>query len=266
VTSDAIDSAITEATARLGAHRGEGIAELRVQFVARIDDAVGDVPDDVRKLALVDLYLATALAAGDARAIALAEAELIPAARQAARKIDRNDAFVDEVVQSVREKVLVGPEPAISQYRGHGPLARWFRVVATRIAIDRKRRDRPGDADDDAIAQLPAPDDPELDAIWRTCADAYKRALAAAFAELDKRERLLLRQRYVDGLDINALGRVHRVHPSTAFRWLEKAEDALAAATRTKLRTSLALTDSQVASMERLVANHLQISLTGLLR
>ncbi|HET9485355.1 MAG TPA: hypothetical protein VFO79_15445, partial [Xanthomonadales bacterium] len=213
-----------------------------------------------------DLYFACALGRGDARAIALAETELMPLVRQSVGKVDSNRAFVDEVSQRVRERLFVG-ERAIEQYKGTGPLGRWVRVIATRIALDLKRADaKIADDDDDAIAQLPAPDDPELQMMWQTCAAEYKAALTAAFGRLSAKDRTLLRQRFLDDLDIEALGKQHRVHPSTVFRWIEKITERLAEETRAALIEKLRISDSQVHSMERMVATQLQLSLPRMLR
>jgi RNA polymerase sigma-70 factor (ECF subfamily) len=185
--------------------------------------------------------------------------------RQAAGKIDSNQAFVDEVVQRVRDRLFVGETPGIASYRGTGPLARWVRVIASRIAVDMKRGDAKLD-DEGALPELPAPDDPELALIWQSSAAAYKDALGRAFTQLDKRSRTLLRQRYLDDLDINALGRIYRVHPSTAFRWLEQIHERLATGTRDHLKATLALTESQLVSMERVVASQLHLSLPRILK
>ncbi len=242
----------------------------REAFVDRIADGLlaGDGPiTSLGDVSAADLYLACALGESDARALAIFEAELMPLVRQSVGKVDSNRAFVDEVSQRVREKLLVGDEAVIGQYRGTGPLARWLRVIATRIALDMKRADaKVADDDDDAIAQLPAPDDPELEMIWRSCAVEYKAALTQAFGRLTAKDRTLLRQRFIDDLDIDALGRVHRVHPSTVFRWIEKITERLAEETRAALREKLALSESQAHSMERMVASQIQLSLPRLLR
>jgi RNA polymerase sigma-70 factor len=247
----------------------------RDAMVDKVADALmaNDEAPDCEALARLnasDLYLALALAAKDLRALEIAEAELMPAVRQSIGRIDSNAAFVDEVSQRVRERLLVGDgasPPAISQYRGTGPLGRWVRVIASRIALDLKRADGKLEGEsEDALTQLPAPSDPELEVIWRTCADEYKAALGEAFASLSKRERNLLRQRYLDDLNIETLGRIYRVNPSTTFRWLKQIEERLAAATRTALMTKLALSESAVHSMERLVASQLQLSLPRMLR
>ena len=227
-------------------------------------------PDALSRLNASDLYLALALAAKDERALEIAEAELLPAVRQTVGRIDASTSFVDEVSQRVRERLLVGDgtsPPAICQYRGTGPLTRWVRVIASRIALDLKRADVKLEREsEDALAQMPAPSDPELEMIWRTCADEYKAALAEAFEGLSKRERNLLRQRYLDDLNIDTLGRIYRVNPSTTFRWLKQIEERLAEATRAALMAKLAISESQVHSMERLVASQLQLSLPRMLR
>jgi RNA polymerase sigma-70 factor (ECF subfamily) len=246
----------------------------RDAFVTRIAEAVRSAAGPIElatlhALAGADLYLAAALAARDPQALAIAESELIPSVRRAAAGVDGNAAFIDEVVQRVREKLLVGDPagaPGIASYCGRGPLGRWVRVIATRVAVDLKRKDARIEDDADAIEELPAPDDPELALVWQTSAEHCKRALTAAFEALSKRDRTLLRQRYLDGLDINALGRIYGVHPSTAFRWVQQIEQKLATSTRTALMEQLALSESQVHSLERLVASQLHVSMTRLLR
>ncbi len=135
----------------------------RVADVLLVDD---DPPDREALLRLnaSDLYLALALAAKDIRALEIAESELMPAVRQSVGRIDPSTTFVDEVSRCARERLLVGDgatPPAICQYRGTGPLARWVRVIASRIALDLKHADgrpeREGERED-ALAQ-PAPGD-----------------------------------------------------------------------------------------------------------
>lgn len=246
----------------------------REAFVDRVALALGAGATPVTRerleaLRIEDLYLACALAAGDREAVQRAEAELLPAARETIGRVDAARDFVEEVAQLVRMRVLVGENddpPAITQYRGSGPLVAWIRVVARRIAIDRKRAVDPRTDHHDELDQLPAPDDPELAVLWRTCAAEYKEALARAFATLERRDRTLLRQRHVDKLGIDALGKIYRVDPSTAFRWVQRVEQDLVARTRSDLRKKLALTDSQMRSMDRLVSDRLELSLTSILR
>lgn len=222
------------------------------------------------RLNAADLYLALALAEKDIRALEIAESELLPAVRQAVGRIDPSKAFIDEVCRRVRERLFAGSAtnpPAIAQYRGTGPLARWMRVIASRIALELKHLN--GDAEGEpavAAGGVPAPADPELEAMWSACADEYSVVLAEAFAGLSRRDRNLLRQRYFDELNIDALGRMYRVSPETTSLWLKQIEDRLASVARTTLMARLALGEAQRESLARLVVLQLQPTLPRVLR
>lgn len=249
----------------------------RDAMVERIADALlasDELPDReaLTRLNASDLYLALALAAKDLRALEIAESELMPAVRQSIGRINARPSFVDDVSERVRTRLLVGiggGPPAIVQYRGTGPLARWVRVIASRIALELKRADsRPPGERDLTPMGVPAPADPELEPIWRTCAEAYRASLAEAYASLPRRERNLLRQRYLEALNADALGRLYRVSPSTTFQWLTQIEERLAAATRVALERKLALCVAELPSvdrLERLVTCQLQPSLPHML-
>jgi RNA polymerase sigma-70 factor len=141
------------------------------------------------------------------------------------------------------------------------------RVVASRIALDLKRSDGRFEGEsEDPLARMPSPDDPDLEVMLCACGDEYRAALAEAFTSLSRRERNLLRQRYLDELNMNRLGRIYRVNPSTTFRWLKQIEERLAVATRITLMAKLSISESQVHSMERYVASQLQLSLPRMLR
>jgi RNA polymerase sigma-70 factor (ECF subfamily) len=247
----------------------------RDAMVDRVADALlsSDEPPDreaLTRLNASDLYLALAVAAKDMRALEIAESELMPAVRQSVGRIDPRTSFVDEVTRRVRERALVGDgasPPAIVQYRGTGPLARWVRVLASRIALDLKRRadSEHGCEHEDA----PAPDgpgDPELEVMWSSCAAAYEAALAEELSGLSRRERNLLCQRYLDDLNIDALGRMYRVSPVMAERWLQQIEARLAAATRAALVAKLACDEAAASRVERLCERQLPRCLPAVLR
>jgi len=255
----------------------------RDAMVDRLADALlaGDEPPDCEALARLnapDLYLALALVEKDIRALEIAQSELIPAVRQAVGRIDASASFVEGVSQRVLERLLAGDgtaPPVIVQYRGTGPLARWVRVIASRVALELKRSDVQIEGEGEP-AQEPDPaqaseaSDLELETMWRTYADEYRAVLAEAVAGLSRRERLLLRHRYLDDLDGDALGRIYRVNASTTSRWLKQIEDRLAAATRAALMAKLSVSEAQTRRieqrMEQLVASQLPLSLPQTLR
>jgi hypothetical protein len=94
---------------------------------------------------------------------------------------------------------------------------------------------------------------------------AFKAAFAAAFSALAPRQRTLLRQQVLDGLTIDELGALYRVHRATAARWLERAREALLSGTRTALERELKVSATECESIMRLAQSQLHVSIRRLL-
>jgi RNA polymerase sigma-70 factor (ECF subfamily) len=220
-----------------------------------------------------ELALAWAVGRGDAEALRRFDREILPEADAAARKIDRSPAFADEVRQAVRVRLVVGDgaEPRILAYRGTGPLRAWVAVAALRVALNAKRAARRapggGAADDDLLADVVDREpDPELRHLKTLYRAELREALTAALAQLADRPRALLRLRFVDGLELAHIGRLYRVHESTASRWVSQAVADVAADARRRLVERLAVAPSAADSVARMVASQLDLSIGRLLR
>ncbi len=61
--------------------------------------------------------------------------------------------------------------------------------------------------------------------------------------------RTLLRYYYLDGVGVEELGRLYRVHASTVSRWLRSTREAILEQTRSQLAAMLVLKESEVESM-----------------
>ena len=154
----------------------------------------------------------------------------------------------------VRLVVGDGAEPRILAYRGAGPLRAWVAVAALRVALNAKRAASRapggggGAADDDLLADVVDREpDPELQHLKTLYRAELREALAAALAQLADRPRALLRLRFVDGLELAHIGRLYRVHESTASRWVSQAVADVAADTRHRLVERLAIAPSAAA-------------------
>ena len=219
-----------------------------------------------------DLYLAAACAHGDPEALRQFERHLLPEADAAIRGVEPEPAFVDEVRQRVRTKLLVaepGHAPKIADYAGRGPLAGWLCVVALRTAMSLQRERRRADArhgDERWAVALtwPSTADPELEHWKQSYGAELGEALVQACAALPDRERAVLRLCFVDGLGIDRIGAIYGVHRSTAARWLQRAREELLRTTRERLAERLQATPTQLSSMDRLVHSQLEVSLGGL--
>jgi RNA polymerase sigma-70 factor (ECF subfamily) len=156
--------------------------------------------------------------------------------------------------------------PKLAQYAGRAPLGAWLRVVAARLASRAAADEREQPADDRVLEQLAAAGaGPELAYIKAAYRPALARAFVDALAALSLHERLLLRQQTIDGLGIDAIGRLHRVHRATAARWVARARDKLLAGTRGRLGEALGLPAGELDEVIGLVRSQLEVSLRRLL-
>jgi RNA polymerase sigma-70 factor, ECF subfamily len=217
-----------------------------------------------------DLFIACACLNGAPGAAAAFEQHCGPAIRSAAAQVARSAAAQDEVVQEVRELVLVGragAAPKLAGYSGQGPLARWVAVIARNQALSAARSDGVRTRVREAAAAEPGvPRDPEIEFLKRRYRGAFEGAVADALGVLADRDRLLLRLNLVDGISLEKIGQMYGVDASTASRWLAKAREAIKDEIHRLLRERLALTPSQLDSLGGLVASQIDLSLSRLLR
>jgi RNA polymerase sigma-70 factor, ECF subfamily len=225
------------------------------------DDA--DAVESLDGLRAADLYLACACASGSAVAIETFDRHYMREVDIALARMRVGPPRSHDVKQLVRQRLFVGPGK-ISEYAGRGDLRRWVRAVAVRTCLNdlRKGKQEILTDDDQLIAQQAMPgDDPELAYMKRTYAGEFKQAFGEALAGLGPREQTLLRYHHVDGLNIDEIGAIYRVHRVTAFRWLEKAKAQLVDATLAGLRARLRLSAQELDSVLRLIRSQVHLSL-----
>lgn len=237
------------------------------------EEASGDpLASRLGALRAADLYLAAACARGVPEALRVFEERFQPDVVAAIARTHPAPDLADEISARVRRKLLVagdgGRAPRIAEYSGRGDLHGWVKVVAAREAISAVRRaprESPsGDAE--RLADLLGGDDPELEHLKRTYAAEFRDAFRTALAGLAVRERNLLRHQYVDGLSVDEVGAIYRVHRATAARWVAKAREELEAAVRAGLAARLRVRPAELESILRLVQSRLEVSLHALLR
>ena len=239
-----------------------------VGFVAARLEADGDPTEALDGLRAADLYLACACAAGSKDAIEAFDRAYMKEVDIALARMRVGPQRTADVKQLVRARLFVGDgapgSGKIGEYAGRGDLRRWVRSVAVRTCLnDLRKGKREIVVDDDhLIAQQAMPgDDPELAYMKRTYAHEFKEAFAGALAGLGPREQTLLRYHHVDGLNIDEIGAVYRVHRVTAFRWLEKAKEQLVKSTLDLLRARLKLSAKELDSVLRMIRSQIHLSL-----
>jgi RNA polymerase sigma-70 factor, ECF subfamily len=238
-------------------------------FVARQlpTDISADPSELLEGLRPGDLYLACACASGDAAAINAFDRSFMGEVEHALARMRIDSSRLADVKQLVRQRLFVGPNGGsgkISEYAGRGDLRRWVRSVAVRTCLnDLRRGKREVLADDETlIARQAIPvDDPEIAYMKRTYAGEFRAAFSQALARADVREQTLLRYHHVDGLNIDEIGAIYRVHRVTAFRWLEKAKETLVRGTLEDLRARLRLSPRELDSVLRMIRSQIHLSL-----
>lgn len=236
--------------------------------LARRVESAEDLAQALERLHHEDLYLACGCALGLTAALrAFDQRCLAPLVAEAHRMGLSSSA--DEVAQLLRATFFAGRAghaPAIDQYSAAGALAQWVRVSGMRELLKARKRSRReqslGDAElPDALG---APEDPEL----AHMKEGYRREFGFAFREavgrLEARERTLLRQHFLDGLTVEELGLLHRVHKSTVSRWLTRIRAEVLEKTRESLRTRLDVRGDELDSIMRLVRSRLDVSFRAL--
>lgn len=212
------------------------------------------------RVAVADLMLACACVHDVPGAHArLREQHLADVRRGIGRQPD--PATADELVHEVFSHLLVSDHerpPRIANYTGRGPLGRWINVVARRLALDRVRSTgRAAEAAPDEGGIAAAYGDPELAAMKQGTRDAFRAALEQAAAELQPRERNMLRYAFVHQLGIGEIAGIYRVSRSTAQRHLTAIREGLASRVRERLcdmlRVDATTLESELAGMHSAV-------------
>ena len=242
-----------------------------VGFIARqVTDELADAALDGLRPA--DLYLACGCAKGVTGAINAFDRDYMREVDIALARMRIGPPRLSDVKQLVRQRLFVGGGTAgaptsagkIAEYGGRGDLRRWVRSVAVRTCLNDLRKGKREILvdDDQLIAQHAiAADDPEVEYMKRTYANEFKQAFASALEQLGPREQTLLRYHHVDGLNIDEIGAIYRVHRVTAFRWLEKAKEMLVKSTLEILRGRLKLPADELDSVLRMIRSQIHLSI-----
>lgn len=217
-----------------------------------------------------DLYLACGCAEGVPAALEAFDAAFLGDIDATVTSLRAPGALADEVKQLVRMKLFVaepGARPRIGDYAGHGDLRTWFRVVAVRtlLSLLRKGQREIALADEEIFDLVAQVDDPGLALLKRRFRAELKTAFEEAVRSLGARPRNLLRQQLLDGLTIDDLGRLYRVHRVTAARWVKAAREQVGAETRRQLVERTGLSGDDLDQMIADIRSQLDLSLERVL-
>lgn len=194
---------------------------------------------DATDAAPADAYLACALLAGTPAAVAAFEREVAPALRAAIKKMDAPHDGLEDLLQAVRTKLLVGEggqAPALAQFTGAGSLLAFCTTAAARLVLTKTRNEATRLAyEARSGGGSPAPLSPERAFSKEEQSAHFAEAFRASLRTLSARDRTLLRMNLVEGVPHEKLAALLGVNRVTVTRWLLEARAHLATATRQAL-------------------------------
>lgn len=250
---------------------GVELGEHEPGFVAHVGALVADGSsplDDAEARHLEDLYLAFACGQGLPAALRSFGAAFRHTLELTHATWRGPAVELDDLVQSVHERLLVGPRPRISTYEGRGSLRAWVKMVALRRLADlgdAQRRGAVQAGGDDVLVSLMMP---AKELSTRVVQQRYRgqvqAAIGTALGRLSAAQRILLRQRFVHGLSLAELARLHAVHRVTISKRLARARADVVEVLRDDLSSRLEA-DTNVDSIARLCLSQLDVSLDALL-
>jgi RNA polymerase sigma-70 factor, ECF subfamily len=225
-----------------------------------------DVARALASIALEDVFLACACLHGDAAALADFDRALMPEVTLVHRRFSQLPIDAADARQRVLERLLLRDEPALARYGGQGPLRNWLRVLALRMLSNvhaREGREVPVDA---ALFDALGGASGEAAYLKQEYKDAFRDAFAAAVLQLSNRQRSLLRYAFSDGLNVDQIGAIYRVHRATAARWIAAAREKLVEETYAELLGRLQFTEGDLGSILRAALSQVNTTLVAYFR
>lgn len=223
-------------------------------------------------LAAQELAFAWACGNGQPGSLRVFEEQVMPAAQRAVGRVSAEPGFIDEAMQRLRTRLLMprGQKPArMLTFRGQGPLLGWVSVAAVRTALGMLREHQRQTQRDEMLwseaVLFPSGVGPDLQHLKNRYAPVLADSLRTACAQLEERDRAVLRLYFAEGLNIEKIGAVYGVHRSTVARWISRTKTALIERMHELMRESQAIPTEELSSIDRLVRSQLEISLGGLL-
>jgi RNA polymerase sigma-70 factor (ECF subfamily) len=213
---------------------------------------------------LEDVFLAWACLDQVSEAVAELDRLHIAPLAPAVRGIGIVDSDVEELLARARARLLVGDvttEAGLLKYTGRGPVGGFVRTTILRLAIDQKRREPRTTDEIDRLADVVS-SDPTVELMRKQYGGLVAEALRVAWKSLPTDDRLLISYQVFDGLTVDEIGRLLKVHRSTAARRCVTVRERLLVEIRRQLGAQLGAGSTTVDSIMRAVMTGLTGGLT----
>jgi RNA polymerase sigma-70 factor (ECF subfamily) len=249
--------------------------EFRVQrpaFLEKLNELVptADLPARAdERFHHVDLYLASACAAGDATALTVFTRRYLSRIDHYLRRFANSAVSFDEVRTTLEDKLLFSSVkdgvPRIRQYNGRGPLEAWVAMAAQRAVLSILRARGTASRTDSTSGLCDLWSEAyELErAHSHRYADAIKEIVREAIRSLPVRQRNILRLSIIEDVSLSQIARMLNVHQSTVSRAFHASLNKVNEEVRARLKAVHGIGDSEVESIVRQLQSRIDLSLSG---
>jgi RNA polymerase sigma-70 factor (ECF subfamily) len=226
-----------------------------------------DVARQLEELHADDVHLVLGCRADSSVALSCLDRRIRAVATQALHRIQIGSLSVEDILQDVRVKLLLGAPGSkkIESYSGRGALDAWLRVTLARTALTRLHGEEEKVAamsGDDALDELVEKgDDPQIALLRARAAPILKRAIEESLDALPAGSRTLLQLHVVDGLSIDDLAGVYGIHRATVARRAARARSELFEAARVRVIAELGIEEAEFASLVGVLLSRIDLTL-----
>jgi RNA polymerase sigma-70 factor len=215
------------------------------------------------------LFLCSACARGDAGALRTLDERYFPYLRGVIAKVEAGAEFVERSLEATRRLLLDAPQPKIASYTGNGRFVAWLRIIAHRVALTHKRTEQSAARPDSSLDELWSEATRQVSGAKARRADharVFERCVRDVLQMLPSVDRTLIRLYYLEGSDVDALGRMYGKDRATAALWLKRCRERMQEQLKQRITAEFAeLSPGELASLARFVQLEIDLSVSVLL-
>lgn len=273
-----IDDAVAHLVSRAGDARGLSVDDVRPRVASALDKYLFrsqpaadhlEIRGFIDEIHADDLCLIIACERGDEKAwedlVASFDATVKSAARKTASSTEEADDLASSIwaeLYGLRMDAEGNKKSKLAYYSGRGSLAGWLRAVISQMAVDQFRmRSRMVQIEEARDFEILAEEssnnsnnehvvshaeNPEKILSQKESAGDVSEALAAAIAELEAEDKLILKMYYFDELKLKDIAAVFGYHEATASRRLARIQSDIRRSVERRLRSIHGWSDGEV--------------------
>jgi RNA polymerase sigma-70 factor len=232
----------------------------------------------LKSLRWQELFLTTACAEGDEIAWQIFQSQYQSVIQKTARCCAENISDARELSDSLMTDLFLPAhsesrkkDSKIGQYHGMGSLEGWIKVVVSRMAIDQIRSQQKQvsweDLEIEPVAAHSSANTAELveELDNQKAASLFTTSLKYAVDQLSPQERLVLNLYYLQNVNLKEIGRLLKVHESTASRTVDRIKKQVRQSVEKYLRDHFHLRQGEIGPLIEMAQTQAEVDFKKIL-